>query len=57
MQKEEEELEEEEAGEEIEDMGEELYFRGEKLVHLVEEEEERLHLRLVGRLQSGRGPR
>ena len=51
---EESELELEEAGEEV---GEECYYRGGKLVHIVEEEEERLHMRLEGRLQSGRGPR
>ena len=62
LQKEEEELEEseeseselEEAGEEV---GEECYYRGGKLVHLVEEEEERLHMRWEGRFQSGRGAR
>ncbi len=62
MQKEEEESEEseselEEAGEEVGEMREECYYRGGKLVHLVEEVEERLHMRLEGRLQSGRGPR
>ncbi len=61
MQKEEEELEESEESEsELEEagewVGEECCYRGGKLVHIVEEEEERLHLRLEGRMQSGRGP-